>query len=358
MEAVIEPLTHAELMRALQKIMWGKAFVDVVDGDDREHTIILRSLTCKESNLARYLHEKELKRARAEGLLSVSDLKAVYEAAGVWGPAQRERREILERGIKVLQAQIKDHQFFKSKKRKFERKLEEGRKELAELNRLEVELFYVSAEQRADEVERRFTVWMAAEDAEENRLWPTKTDFLNCEDTLFIFNLAFAYYDEHVLPEKHMRQLARLPEWRSKWYASKAGDGLFGRAIADWSWAQNTLVYWSTFYDNIFESMERPSDAIIENDEACDAWVRDQNKKHSSGSGKQDRNIFGNKKAATKKDHNEVFVMVGAGDTESIKEVQEMNTETVRAQLRREHEVIQKQGRVKEWDLRKGRYAK
>ena len=125
---------------------------------------------------------------------------------------------------------------------------------------------------------------------------------------------------------------------------------------------QNTLVYWSQYYDFVYDSHEKPAPMIIEDDDALDAWVNDALKSRgsSAGSGKQKRNMFGSKKASQKKSHQEQFVMVQPGNQESIDRVQDMNTSTVRRQLRSENARLKqsKGKRVSEWQLRKGQYLR
>jgi hypothetical protein len=246
----------------------------------------------------------------------------------------------------VVANQLKTSEFHTVRKRQLERKLKNIRVELEEINQQEVALFSVSAENRAEEVRRRLMVFLFTETIDEKPFWDSQTSFMKSTDNKFLNNLILAYFNHNIYNEKELRHIARSGEWRFRWIASKHGEGLFGRPIADWSEMQNMLVYWSEYYDGVYESMERPPDYIIEEDVACDAWVQDQNKKHS-------QNRLANKKKGNKQklDHAEQFVMVAKGDKEAIKKVQELNPEQVREQLRNEFKQIKKSGQVKEWEL-------
>jgi hypothetical protein len=345
-------LTLSEISEKIHQILWGKSFVDVVDGDGTEHTFILRSLSINEQNAVKHLRRKELALARHMGILSDEELKAIYAEDGVWTEEQEKRIEDLQNGISQLAAQIKDFHYIRAKKNRLEKIRKKFNNELTDLLNTRLQLFHLSAEQRAEEVARRHVVFLATQTPEEEQYWGSKEEFDLCEDICLLFNLAKAYFQENQLTEATCRQIARSGEWRFRWHASKKGESLFGRPISDWSEAQNALVFWSQYYDSVYDSLERPPNHVIEDDSACDQWVEDQNKKHVPGA-KSDRSPLGNKTATKNKDHQEVFMMVQKDDEEAIKEVQDMNPSAVRSKLRREYEQIKNAGgkRIKEWDL-------
>lgn len=346
-----------DLEGIINKLLWGKSLCSVADSTGKSHQFILRSLTIKESNLIQYIHDQELANAIEEGVLKQKDLEDLYAAAGVWTEEDEKIISDLELKIKQAKHQIKALTFMPAKRSIVEKQLAKLTTELQEKVEERTTLLYVSAEVRAEEVRRRFTVMLSTETIDEQRHWPTQQAFMDEDDLDLIFNLAKAYYANNLFPEKIIRRVARSGAWRFRWNASKNGADLFGKPIAEWSEMQNMIVYWSQYYDYVFESVERPSDAIIENDSACDAWVEEQSKKSQSKTANNNTtNLLGTKKAATHKDHQEQFIMVQPGDKDTIKQVQDMNPDSIRAKLRAEREIIKKKGRIKEWDLRKGDY--
>jgi len=345
----------------IEKILWGKSFVTISSTDSysdcKPSTFILRSLTIKESNWANYIYNRELNLALQAGVLSFDDLLSIYKSADIWTDSTEEEIKNLEKREKILQSEIKDFQFITIKKKKAEKELEVTRKSIKNIRDVKNNIFSLSAESRAEEVMRRYLVMMSTENIKEKSYWLTEEDFLKETNIDLIYHLAIEYYKNNIFNESILRKIARSPEWRVKWNASKNGANLFGRPIPEWSDMQNWLVYWSQFYDFIYDSYERPSDVIIDDDNSCDSWVRDQNKKIKNSSQSKDKNLFGNKRAITKQDHQEQFVMVQKDDSEVIKQVQEMNSEDVRIQLRGERKTIVEQGRMSEWKLRGKNYV-
>lgn len=77
-------------------------------------------------------------------------------------------------------------------------------------------------------------------------------------------------------------------DWRAKWISSiKTGSPIFPGAVSEWDINKISLCRWSTFYDNVFEHPDCPSDSVIDNDDLLDQWVEEQSKenkkKRSSG---------------------------------------------------------------------------
>ena len=202
----------------------------------------------------------------------------------------------------------------------------------------------MTAESRAEEVVRRYMIFMSATDKFGKQTWATEEDFLASTDSYLVDLLTLRYLETHIMLEKDIREIARSGLWRFRWSASKNGESLFGKAVSEWSELQSALVYWSQFYDYVYESADRPNESIIENDAALDAWSKEQ----SEGSSKSSTST-----AKMNSGHQEQFIVVPDGDGGTIKKVHDLNPRTSKEQLGRERKQIKEKGRVSEWDLRK-----
>lgn len=342
----MEATIGQNLSEKISQILWAKSFVDVFDYNNHEHTFVLRSLSIKENNYLNFIYEKELRHAQSLGILTQDQLRRLFRAQEVWGEKEEDRKEKLKEELIILGNQLKAAEFHTVQKKKIKKKIESAREELENLNKQEISLFSTSAENRAEEYKRRLMIFLFTETIDEKPFWGSKEQFMRDTDMTLLNNLIHAYFKNNIYDEKTLREIARSAEWRFRWMAAKHGEHLFGKPISEWSEMQNMLVYWSEYYDGIYESIERPPDYVIEDDASCDAWVKDQNKKAAmSRAGSK-------KKSGQKLDHAERFVVVGKDDEEAIKKVHELNPDKVREQLRTEFEQIKKANkRVKEWEL-------
>tara|TARA_A100001515_G_scaffold10562_1_gene8462 strand:- start:204 stop:656 length:453 start_codon:yes stop_codon:yes gene_type:complete len=127
------------------------------------------------------------------------------------------------------------------------------------------------------------------------------------------------------------------------WGPSKA-NALSGPSTS-WTEEQKVLVSYSRMYDNVYESMECPSDMVIENDDMLDGWFISQRK---------EREKARNEKAADKlfkggEGHQELFLM--AGSQEHAQNIYNMNDEQSRNTIKSREKQIKEKGEVKHQNL-------
>lgn len=65
-------------------------------------------------------------------------------------------------------------------------------------------------------------------------------------------------------------------------------------------------MFWSNFYDNIFEHPERPEQRVINNDDLLDKWVEEKSKEMEDRARKNSRGY--NKASMSAHDHDEVII--------------------------------------------------
>lgn len=99
----------------------------------------------------------------------------------------------------------------------------------------------------------------------------------------------YGKYNAEILDDKEIRQISKNPNWRMIWNVSKDSREIFPLPACDLTDMQKTLISWTRMYDSVYESMETPSDSIIEDDYAIDGWFtvqrrkRDDDRKQSEG---------------------------------------------------------------------------
>ena len=80
-----------------------------------------------------------------------------------------------------------------------------------------------------------------------------------------------------------LRALSRYGKWRMIWASGKNEGGIFGTPSSLLTDSQQSLIAWSKLYDNVNESMNAPSDEVIEDDDMLDGWIiNEQNNRKNS----------------------------------------------------------------------------
>ena len=99
-------------------------------------------------------------------------------------------------------------------------------------------------------------------------------------DSVELNDLLNRYYSL-ILKEADSREIARSEPWRSIWTLRETNTfKLFSNIKRELSIDQKNLLIWSRMYDNIQESMDCPSDKVIEDDDALDGWFIEQRRKN------------------------------------------------------------------------------
>ncbi|RKY43066.1 MAG: hypothetical protein DRP85_00795 [Candidatus Makaraimicrobium thalassicum] len=343
---------YQEIEQHILEILLGEAIVDISDGNGNIHTCIIKILSGRQQNYINYMYQRELVQGAKLGLISEAELRKIYAEREIWTDKDEERVVVLQNGIKKLKNILPDFKYQRVKYKNIERQIRRTERELNDLLQRKWDLFANSLENRALTVKFRQTAFYCLFKLDSTPFW-TEEEFNNFDDIIFINNVVSAYNDRFVLDERTVRKIARSNMWRYRWNSTKNGADLFGKPAAEWGDVQNNLIFWSLYYDWVFEHPECPHH-LIDNDEALDAWVRNETRKRNN------RNVLNSRKNVVspvdkkqKYGTVETFVFCD-NDPTLIDEIQSQNDPLTRAKLRHERNIIKGKGTVSEWDLRKG----
>ena len=97
-------------------------------------------------------------------------------------------------------------------------------------------------------------------------------------------------YRDMILSQKESREIARTEPWKSIWVTHKStGCSLFAnkgnREITE---DQKSVILWASMYDNIQESMDCPTDEVIQDDDMLDGWFIVQKRKRDKDRAESD----------------------------------------------------------------------
>jgi hypothetical protein len=350
-----EGVDSEKVEEKVRQILFGKAIVDLSFGDGHEETFIIRSLTAKEDAVVVYTHQKALREGKKAGLITQPELKKEFKERGLWTESEEIEIEELRANIDRIKGMMPDFKFQKSKWHTLNNRMKRAQQDLARLEKLKRELFMPSMEFRAQEIKYRKIASLCLETMDEEPFW-TPESFGAWSDFTFVNNIVDAYASMFILTQEKIRAIARSGQWRYRWLGTKNGADVFGKPACEWSDAQNALIYWSLYYDMVFDDPDHPPE-LVNDDDALDRWVERKKRERRT---KKDVYKDRKRKSPGKKDFThgteEVFIFAERGDKENIDKIQSMNDPATRARLRTERKRLEKEGKVREWDLRKDIY--
>lgn len=356
-------MSPEEIEGQINKICWGGKFAFVKDIFKNPHTIIIKSLSLKDRNFVEFIYKEAFNKAKDEGILTRFELQDELKRKGLWTDANES--SLLAAKSRAIEIKKQLDAMQKGRQYKItERLLMAFSRTFVELNNKKVTLFSICAEEYAADVKNAAIVFCSTYGEDEKKYWKNYGEFQKETDGEFIRNIIIEINKFTPVTTKELREIARSPQWRFKWGAGKLQGNLFRTNLLELDAEQQSLLYWSQVYDSVYEAYERPSDDIINNDEALDEWFDNEKRKKSVSSIEKGEKVSGVKIGREVARHGEIFIMANPAmnpDTQyrqkapsvpTTQEIEALNTSFVRKFKTKEQEVIKERGAVSEKELR------
>ncbi len=173
----------------------------------------------------------------------------------------------------------------------------------------------------------------------------TNKDFL-IEDHI---NTIYSVFQDNLLEDRDIRELARKEPWHSFWTVSEKGKFPLFKQYKDRELTHNqkNLLLWSQTYDNIQESLDCPDKDVIDDDDLLDGWFILQSRERQNEKKKKllDTSI-GNAKI---QNSSEVFVV--GQSPEQIESIQKLNDGKNKMMLNQRVSKLENVGSVNFYDF-------
>ena len=321
------------LEEILNEIITDRRYIVAVDSAGDERVLAIRTPLPAEKHYARHVYRQELKKAKLSGLPSEHEMLESAIFRGDWSPEQDTLISLRNREIKHLESLIDPRNGLfrhnKGKAHKTRLQIIKARKELESLQTKRDSLLLLTAEYHARNYEFIYLFSRMILNEYDEQLWPKWKDYQNERDDYFINSIIFKYKHLKSPLESDFRAIVRTSSWNIIWNsAKKTASNIFNRSPSDYTREQLSLLFWSMMYDSVYESMERPSDDIIENDDKLDKWFEEQREERKKQSKRKKHD-----KSSTSR-HPEQYVMVS--NEEEADEVYEMNDKMSLAKVQSE----------------------
>lgn len=148
--------------------------------------------------------------------------------------------------------------------------------------------------------------------------------------------------------DKQLREIARSEPWKSIWLLRDSQTySLFHKNDRELTIEQRNLLMWSRMYDNIQESMDCPSDDVIQDDDMLDGWFLIQKQKREKEKAEAEFESMANSKISNS---DEIFMM--AGSREEADKIDSINSLSGKMVKKERSEVIKHKGSANQSDFR------
>ena len=261
--------------------------------------------------------------AEAEGVMTESEIEEWMVEQGLWSYEDEEKIEILKKDLERLKVEIYSARNNSKLASRIRLYIRAGEQQM--IDQLSKKRLYHSrtCEGRATLEKISFLIREC-----------TKKDgeLYNFEDVSVEY--VMSCYQDDLCSDSQIRELARNEPWKSLWVMREAANApLFPNHMGDLELTQNQkgLLIWSQTYDNIQESLDCPSQDVIEDDDMLDGWFIVQSKKREKEKAEQEfENSTNNEKI---KNSPEVFIVAqGKQDAQRIDSMNDIGGKMVKAQ--------------------------
>lgn len=266
-------LSYEDIEDYLCKIFLGKEFVYL---NDELLTLVFPSNETR--HRATLVYRRAYENALNGGMLSAKDLEELLDRKKFISSEEIQKLKVLQGQLEAQEILLGKTTRVKANQDRIKSAIRRLKHEIADIQFKKQSKMMLSADTKAEE-EKSFYICSRCIYREDGSLfWKTYTDAeketnLKLRESILIAFLRF----NAGIPTSIMRQIARSSLWRIRYINStKTSDPLFGIPTSEYTTDQLSLVYWSNFYQNIYEMMpeDRPSDMVIEDDDALDAYMK------------------------------------------------------------------------------------
>lgn len=311
---MVEELSYEELDGYVRQVCTGMKLVHIENMRREEVPLIFKYPTSRDYVIADLVQRTALAAAQAEGLPSIAEMESVVRARGIFTEEDEDKIKRLRSRVEGQRAILAKTTRVPARRDRLKGVISNLEQEIEAILLRREASFEMTAERKAAEERFLFLTRSGVFDPFTDDLyWPTEKKFAEEIDFGFRKRIFLEYVVfSHGISQRITRSVARSNLWRVRYVtAIKTGEPLFGHPISEYNVDQLTLLYWSHFYQSIYEMLpsDRPPDNIIEDDQALDAYMKDwhaDRNRDAAAERAKSGNKYGQNSAW---DHGETFVM-------------------------------------------------
>lgn len=286
-------MKHHERELFIYTIRTGKTYIEYNDLE-----LIIVPPTFEQSLRASRLYQKAHDQAYADDIMTEDETLEWMIEKDLWTYEDDEKIKGLEKDIERLKVEIYNARNNDQLKERIRLYIRAGEKQLQEKMQEKNQYFNNTCEGIASIEKTSYLI--------------KSTTYLNKE--LYNFDdVSMSYvlmeWQNSLISEKQCRELARTEPWKSLWtIKDSAKVELFENPKdTDLTYNQKNLVIWSQMYDGVQESLDCPTNDVIEDDDMLDGWFIIQGKKRDKE--RAEKEFENNVKSDKIKNASEVYVV-------------------------------------------------
>lgn len=233
--------------------------------------------TLEDEYLSNEIFMESFDQARSDEIMTQDEMFDWMMDRGLWSQENEDKIKACEGNIEKLKVEIFNARSKEKLRETARTYLRATEKALAKLQAEKDELFSKTCEGLASQDKMMFLFERCCFVGSQ----PLDFKDVDIGDLYYQFN-------QSQLNEKQLRELARNDPWRLAWYAKDHSPLFANDPSRTLSNEQKGILIWANMYDNIQESMDCPTEDVINDDDMLDGWFIIQRKKQASEKAKSE----------------------------------------------------------------------
>ena len=284
--------------------------------------------------LSEQLYIHAYKKAIKNGLFDDDDIYNILVMNDLWTEEdEKNYNDVVPKHIEYWKKELYRSTLKSNTRENIRKYLATAKKEYVRLNNMRHHFDHMTCNGYASYVKNMFII------SKTTKYRGKRVDWKN-----FDLNKVMSLYYENMLSQDIIRELARTHPWASMWSSLKTNGKIFDNT--DLTSEQQSLISWSSMYDNIHESPDCPTDEAIEDDDMLDGWLLIQKEKRDKDRKKQEVENATSSKIANADD---IFIMAETPD--DAKKIALLNDQRAQKVKKQRLSQINEQGVVPEQRL-------
>lgn len=233
-----------------------------------KHYVYVKPFSAKDKTFADFFSNEQYDDALIDGIWTQKDAEEHLIQMGYWSNDNEKIIQEIEANIENMKVDYFNHFYNSSTKEYVKKNLE---KQKAKYNEV-LNKRYAFYDKTCEYLKRySFLSYLLQRNSFlQNNNKPARLVL----STQILYN---KYNDAVSNISSEIRTIAKNDEWRGKWFALK--HDMFSNKPSSFTDLQHSIISWSSYYDSIYQSMDKPTDDIIDDDIALDGWSIVQRRK-------------------------------------------------------------------------------
>lgn len=229
--------------------------------------VYVKPASAEDKTFADFFSQEQYDDALIDGIWTQKDAEDYLISMGYWSDEYEKRTQEIEKNIENMKVDYFNHFYNSTTKEYIKKNIDKQKENYEDLYSKK----YVFYDKTCEHLKRYSFISYLLQKNSFFQNGELASSFLS---TQLLYNRYISFTNNITID---IRKIVKSDEWRNKWFTLK--NETFENRLSSLTDFQLSAISWSNYYDSVYQSMDKPSDDIMEDDIALDGWSIVQRRK-------------------------------------------------------------------------------